>query len=69
MLSSLYGGCFTTHYWRAIAQDPFKRAEIWLRHRKSAKLEESAIWKSLMVTALSPPMPLRVLYTVSCLTI
>ena len=31
-------------------QDPFKRAEIWLRHRKEAKLQESSIWKSLLVT-------------------
>jgi len=31
-------------------QDPFKRAEIWLRHRKDAKVEASAIWKSLLVS-------------------
>ena len=30
-------------------QDPFKRAEIWLWHRKEAKLQESSIWKSLLV--------------------
>lgn len=47
--------------WHAIVQDPFKRAEIWLRHRKSAKIEESAIWKSLMVTVRSSLVLLRML--------
>ena len=32
-------------------QDPFKRAEIWLRHRKEAKLQDSSILKSLLVSA------------------
>ena len=35
-------------------QDPFKRAEIWLRHRKEAKLQESSIWKSLLVMLCLP---------------
>ena len=35
-------------------QDPFKRAEIWLRHRKNAnKVEETALWKSLLVSVWS----------------
>lgn len=31
--------------------DPFKRAEVWLRHRKEAKPEDATLWKSLLVSA------------------
>ena len=48
-------------------QDPFKRAEIWLRHRKEAKLQESSIWKSLLVIYCLPCPAWRIQFSKSLL--